>query len=135
MRLATLIMRAGCALSLLGALCGPLPGRAESGTAHRIAIVVNSQASTNEVLVAEALKQRMLQISDLAIQVGDGPADLRIYLGEARAAGKLKELCDTNEVVLPGKNGPAPEGFAIKSVGTPKGRRVLAIGADARGVL
>src|ERR1019366_1741556 len=109
MRLAAPIIKAGCALGLLVALYGPLPGRAESGIAHRIAIVLGSQASTNEVLVAEALKQRMLQISDLAIQVGNGPADLRIYLGEARTAGKLKDLCDTNEVVLPGKNGPAPE--------------------------
>ena len=135
MTLATTIMKAGYALGLLVALCGPLPGRAESGTAHRIAIVLDSQASTNEVLVAEALKQRLLQISDLAIQTNDGPADLRLCLGEARSAGKLKELCDKHEVVLPGKTGPAPEGFAVKSLATPEGRLVVAVGADARGVL
>jgi hypothetical protein len=122
-------------LGLLVALCEPWTGHAESGTAHRIAIVLDSQPSTNEMLVAETLKQRMLQISNLAIQTNDGPADLRIYLGEVRSAGKLKDLCDTNEVVLPGKTGPAPEGFAIKSLRTPEGRLILAVGADARGVL
>ena len=135
MTLAMLITKLGCALFLLVVLCIPMPGRAESGAAHRIAIVLDSQASTNELLVAEALKQRLLQISDLAIQTNEGPADLHIYLGEARSSGKLKDLCDKHEVVLPGKTGPAPEGFAIKSLGTPEGRLVLAIGADARGVL
>jgi hypothetical protein len=116
-------------------LCVPLPSHAEAGAAHRVAIVLDSQAPTNETLVAEALKQRLLQVSDLAIQVGEGPADLRLYLGQARATGKLKDLCDKHEVALPGKTGPAPEGFAIKSLGTPEGRLIVAVGADARGVL
>ncbi len=128
-------MKTGCALLLLVVLCGPSPGRAESGNAHRIAIRLDSLASTNETLVAETLKQRLLQISDLAIQIGDAPADLRIYLGEARLTGKLQDLCDANHVVLPGRTNHAPEGFAVKSLGTPEGPLVLAVGADARGVL
>ena len=128
-------MKPGRAVLLLVCLCGPLPGRAEAGTAHRIAITLDSQASTNDLLVAETLKQRLLQISDLAIQVGDGPPDLRLCLGQARSSGKLKDLCDAHNVVLPGRAGPAPEGFAVKSLETPQGRLVLAVGADARGVL
>jgi len=128
-------MKARCSLCLLVILCVPLPSHAEAGAAHRVAIILDSQAPTNETLVAEALKQRLLQVSDLAIQVGEGPADLRLYLGQARATGKLKDLCDKHEVALPGKTGPAPEGFAIKSLGTPEGRLIVAVGADARGVL
>src|SRR5208283_4500398 len=52
-----------------------------------------------------------------------------------RPTGRLKDLCDKHEVALPGKTGPAPEGFAIKSLGTPEGRLIVAVGADARGVL
>jgi hypothetical protein len=128
-------MKARSALCLLAILCGLLPGRAQSGTAHRISIILDSQAPTNEILVAEALKQRLLQISDLAIQVGDGPADLRLWLGGARPSGKLKDLCDKHDVTLPGKTGPAAEGFAIKSLSTPEARLIVAVGADARGVL
>jgi hypothetical protein len=129
------MMKAGCAMFLLVVLFGPSPCLAESGTAHRIAITLDSQASTNDLLVAETLKQRLLQISDLAIQVGDDPADLRLCLGQARSTGKLKDLCDAHNVVLPGRTGPAPEGFAIKSLETPQGRLVVAFGADARGLL
>lgn len=129
------MMKAGCAMFLLVVLFGPSPCLAESGTAHRIAITLDSQASTNDLLVAETLKQRLLQISDLAIQVGDDPADLRLCLGQARSTGKLKDLCDAHNVVLPGRTGPAPEGFAIKSLETPQGRLVVAVGADAHGLL
>ena len=128
-------MKARCALCLLVLVCGPLAGSAQSLTAHRISITLDSQASTNEILVAEALKQRLLQISDLVIQVGDGPADLRLCLGAAHSTGNLKDLCDKHDMVLPGKIGPAPEAFAIKSLSTPEGRLIVAIGADARGVL
>ena len=93
-------MKAYCGLCLLVVLYGPLLGRAESGTAHRIAISLDPQASTNEILVAETLKQRLLQNSELlSIQVGDGPADLHLWLGEARSTGKLKDLCDQHEVL------------------------------------
>jgi hypothetical protein len=128
-------MKAGCVLFLLAILSGPWLGRAESSTAHRLAITLDPQASTNEALVAEALKQRLLQVSDLAIEIGDGPADLHLWLGEARATGKLKDLCDKHDVALRGKTGPNPEGFAIKSLATPEGRIIVAVGADARGVL
>jgi hypothetical protein len=128
-------MNPGRAVLLLVCLCGPLPSRADAGTAHNIAIILDSQASTNDLLVAETLKQRLLQISDLAIQVGDGPADLRLCLGQARSTSKLKDLCDAHNVVLPGRAGPAPEGFAIKSLATSEGRLVLAVGADPRGLI
>ena len=128
-------MKARSALCLLAVLCGLLSSPAQSGSVHSIAIILDSQAPANETLVAEALKQRLLQVSDLAIQVGDGTADLRLYLGQARATGKLKDLCDKHEVALSGKAGPAPEGFAIRSLGTPEGHLIVAVGADARGVL
>ena len=38
-------------------------------------------------------------------------------------------------MALPGKTGPAPEGYAIKSLAIPDGRLIVAVGADARGVL
>jgi hypothetical protein len=77
----------------------------------------------------------MLQVSDLAIEIGDEPADLRLCLGQARPAGRLKDLCDTNHLQLPGRAGPAPEGFAVRCVTTPAGRLMMAVGADARGVV
>jgi hypothetical protein len=128
-------MKPGCPLFLFMVVCGSLCGRAESTTIHRIAIDLGGQASSNETRVAETLKQRLSELSDVAIQVGNGPADLRVCLGEARSTGQLKDLCDAHDVVLPGRAGPAPEGFVIKSLRTPQGRLVVAVGADARGVL
>jgi hypothetical protein len=128
-------MQTRCALLVLAILGGTSPAHAESATAHRISIQLDSLPSTNEARVANTLKERLLLVSDLAIQLGEAPADLRICLGEARSTGKFKELCEAHDVVLPGRTGPAPEGFSIKSLNTPGGRMILALGADPRGLL
>jgi hypothetical protein len=125
-------VRAALVLTLL---CGWLPARGGAQPAHRISILLDPSASTNEIRVAKALKERLLLVSDLAIEVGDAPADLRIYLGENRSSGPFKELCEKHEVILPARTGPAPEGFTIRSLNTPDGRMILALGADPRGLL
>jgi hypothetical protein len=86
-------MKAQFALCLSVLLYGTLPGSAETFTAHRIAITLDSQAPTNEILVAEALKQRLSQVSDLSIEIGDGPADLRIFLGDRSRSATVQPTC------------------------------------------
>ncbi len=106
--------------------------------ASNIDIVLDEKASDGDARVAEVLRIRILKRSKVGVKnvrATTPGADLRIYLGRAGAGGELDRLCAANGVKLPGKQRPAPEGFAVKSATISGARSLIAIGADQRGVL
>lgn len=126
----------GGGLLLLGCGRGLGAEPARPPAIHSIEIVLQQEASPAERRVAEILKARILSLTPVAIEVGAARkpgADLYIHLG--RVSGALGDLCASNQVRLPGKERPNPEGFAVKTVQEVNERVVIAAGADDRGLL
>ena len=107
----------GGGLILLGCGRGLGAEPARPPAVHSIEIVLQQEASPAERRVAEILKARILNLTPVAIEVGTARnpgVDLYIHLG--RLSGALGDLCARNQVRLPGKEKPNPEGFAVKTV-------------------
>ena len=103
--------------------------------AHRLAIVLDPGASPSEQAVAGHLRRRLLQVSDLDIALVTAPgaaADLQIRLFVNDESWPE----DVGEIALPSRAGTVfPEGYTVKTEFGPKENRIVAVGADARGVL
>jgi len=123
-------------------LCAsPFVGAARAGECAgttRIGIVLEDKADEAEGRVAEVLQQRIERRSAATVAIGKGRVDgvdLRIFLGQAGRGGVLDALCADHGVALPGRDAPAPEGYAVKTVELEGARAMIAVGADRRGVL
>ncbi len=117
--------------------------------AQRIGIVLERGADDVETRVADVLKRRIQRRCGASVETGKGDVgevDLHVFLGCAGRGGALDELCVKHGVTLPGREKPAPEGFAVKTVRDAAPRSsfgdvpqpvpaVLAVGSDNRGVL
>jgi hypothetical protein len=106
--------------------------------ASSIAIILPEDADDLEMRVANVLKERILKRSDVSIEITKGAAkgaDLPIYLGRTGHDGSLDKLCASNGVALPGRQQPAPEGYAVKTIREEGNLSVIAVGADNRGTL
>ncbi len=105
----------------------------------RIAIVLEPDASPLETQDADVLKTRLLSISKLNIEIAKEPipgAGLQIYLGKARAQGRLHDLFEANGMKFQARGTVQfPEGFAAKSIRGKEGAVIIAAGIDDRGVL
>jgi len=123
---------------LICALIGSAGFAEEARVAHFVGIVLNDAADDAQTRVAGVLQDRIRQRGDTQVeftQAGMKGVDLQVYLGRMDAGSRIARLCAEHEVSLPGRGGPAPEGFAIKTVieaGVPS---VIAVGADNRGLL
>jgi len=135
---AVTVLLAGC---IVAAYKGSVGASAEAQhciTASRVSIALPDDADDLEMRVAEVLRDRITRRSDVSVQITRGEAqeaDLRIYLGRTGRGGKLDNLCAANGVVLPGRQRPAPEGYAAKTVQVAGVPSMLAVGVDNRGVL
>jgi len=106
--------------------------------AETIGIVLERDADEREARVAGVLETRIEQRSRVEVAVGAKrakEADLRVYLGRHGRDGALDELAAAHGVTLPGRNGPAPEGYAVKTIEIDGAPAIIAVGADDRGTL
>ena len=114
----------------------------DAGRFGAITIILPPSPDTAEAAVAAHLKHRIPQVSDVQIDIQNGPGEnqaagtLSLYLGVAQPSGPFHDLCAANEMTLPARGATVfPEGYAVKSVVTPESSSIVAVGADARGVL
>ena len=106
--------------------------------AASITIVLEPNAGAVTGRVATVLQERLQWSSRISVQIGSEPesnADLQIYLGRLGDGGRLDTLCADHDLRLPGRDQPAPEGYAVRSVRIENAPIILAAGADSRGVL
>src|SRR5436309_14950285 len=95
-----------------------------------IGIVLDPGASPVEQRVAGVIKNRILSVTPVTIEVGSARkpgADLYIHLGKVGASGALDDLARRETVRPPGKERPNPEGFARKTVQDGTARVLIAV--------
>jgi hypothetical protein len=128
----------GCALMLYTmAVCG-IADAEQCVTMSSVAIIMPADADDLEMRVANVLKERIMKWSGVSVDITKRTAtsaDLSVYLGRTGHEGELDKLCAANGVKLPGRQRPAPEGYAVKTVSVDGRPAVLAVGVDNRGVL
>jgi len=113
-----------------------VPVSADAATACNIAIVVDKDAGVAETKAAEVLMRRITDRSEAVVSIGAASkkSDLIVFLEKADEDGALSKRCAENDVVLPGRKEPFPEGFALKRLSGGKPVQVIAVGVDDRGV-
>ena len=109
---------------------------ADQKVSHKISIVLDPGADDTEARVADVLRARIIKRSPgAAVEItrATPPAGgLPIYLARTERGGIADQLCAKEHIILPSDGWDTfPEGYACKSVGP----AILAVGADARGVL
>lgn len=106
--------------------------------ARTVVLVVPERTQETTLRVNHLLKERMESRSAITVRVMadlKSPADLRILLGRPDTDTMVSQEADRLSVTLPGRGGPAPEGYSARTVQFAGGPGILAIGADDRGVL
>ena len=128
----------GCALVLCTMVVCGIADAGQCVKASRIAIGLPENADDLEMRVANVLKERILKRSDVSVEITKGAGDagdLPIYLGRTGHEESLDKICAAYGVKLPGRQRPAPEGYAVKTIRVNGSLSVLAVGADNRGTL
>lgn len=111
-------------------------------SATRIAIVVGQDADQAEKQIAEIMQgriQKRSQITSKIVPESEAAAlkdiDLTIFLGRQNSNKALADLCVKAQNELPDAKNPGPEGFLVKTVKSPQGHALLAVGSDKRGTM
>lgn len=111
---------------------------AQSVQVDLLAFAMPPTTQEHSTRMIDLLFSRIAQRSDVGITITrfrDEEASLHIVIGRTEEYPRLQTLCERHGVVLPGRDTPFPEGFAVKLVETEDGPMIIAVGADERGVL